>query len=400
MRPACALSSESTFDMSTSSPVFRWPPVLAVALSTFTVVTAEMLPVGILTPIATALDVPTGTAGTSMTITGIVAALVAMFSAVLSGRADRCKLLAGMLLLMAAANTLGALAPNFAVFALARVLIGISMGIVWANAGAIGPRLTDPGRLGRTMTIIFSGVSIGMVLGLPAGTLLATLFSWRLAVGAVAVLALAASIFAFFALPPLPVAERASLAGLFSPWKDAGVRNGLVITILVVIGQFISYTYLRPVLETGPGISDSLIVAGLTVFGIAGIFGNFFIGTVAHASPRKALLIALGAIAAGSALLPFSVSHLPLVFAALVIWGAVYGGIGVSTQAWISQSNPELINQSSAMWSGVFNASIAAGSFTGALLFGPFGGQCTMLIGAGVVVIAWLYTLAKRPQRS
>lgn len=379
------------------APGFRWLPVLAVALSTFTVVTAEMMPVGLLTPISDALGVAPGLAGMSLTITGIVAALVATFAPVLSGRIDRRTLLTAFLVLLAVANVLAAASTSFLPFAAARVLIGVSMGIVWANAGGLGPRIADAAHLGRAMTLIFSGVSIGMVLGLPSGTLIATLAGWRASLFAVAGLGLAAAVFAWFALPPLPVAERPRLTGLFSPWRDRGVRAGFVITALVVIGHFAAYTFIRPVLESGHAGAELLIVAALTVFGLAGIVGNTVLGRLSHASPRAALLIALAAIALGAAAFPFTVHHSWAVFAVLVPWGAAYGGIGVGTQALIRLANPSMVEHSSALWSGVFNAAIAAGTLAGGFVFDALGGTAIMLAGAGVVVIGWVAALASKP---
>ena len=395
--PATSPVAPSSARQSALPPRMMWKPVLAVALSTFTVVTAEMMPVGLLTPISSALHVAPGTAGTSLTITGVVAAFVATFAPVLSGKLDRRSLLSTFLLLLTAANVLAALSTSFLPFAAARVLIGIAMGIVWANAGGLGPRITDPAHLGRAMTLIFSGVSVGMVLGLPAGTLIASLAGWRSALFAVAGLSLFAALFARLALPSLPVTERPRLSGLFSVWTDRGIRTGFLITALVVIGHFAAYTFIRPVLESGNAGGEFLIVAALTVFGVAGLLGNAILGRLSHTAPRTALALALAAIALGAAAFPFTVHHAWAAFAVLVPWGAAYGGIGVGTQAWIRTANPALVEHSSALWSGVFNAAIAVGSLAGGLAFDALGGTTLMLLGGGVVAAGWLLTLASRP---
>lgn len=381
----------------TAAPTFHWPPVLVAALATFTVVTAEMMPVGILTPIAGALDIAPGIAGTSLSITGIVAAIVAAAAPVISGRLDKRTLLSSFLLLLALANVMSALATSFAVFAMGRVLIGVAMGIVWANAGGLGPRLADPRNIGRAMTTIFSGVSVGMVLGLPAGTFIAALAGWRAAIWTVAGLALIAAILVRVTFPSMPVAQRARLAGIFTPWKHRGVRSGFFITALVVIGHFAAYTFVRPVLEGGSAGGELAIVIALVIFGIAGIVGNFAIGAVSHQDPRRAIIIALIGIAAGAAALPFATGQQWLVWLVLVVWGAAYGGIGVATQAWNRISDPTQVDASSSMLSGVFNGSIAIGSFAGGLVFDAFGGTAIMLLGAAVVLIGLIATLASRP---
>ncbi|WP_025155987.1 MFS transporter [Leifsonia aquatica] len=379
------------------APAFRWPPVIAVALSTFTVVTAEMMPVGLLPSIAADLQVNPGLAGMSLTITGVMAAIVAPLTPLIAGRRDRRTLLAGFLALLVLANAASAVSGSFAMFAIARVLIGVSMGVVWASAGGLGPRLADPAHLGRAMTTIFSGVSIGMVLGLPAGTFIAGLAGWRAAFWAIAALSAAVALFALLAMPRLPVVERARLAGMFLPWRDRGVRTGFVITALVVMGHFMAYTYVRPVLETNPAITPALIVAALAAFGLTGIIGNLVVGPVTARRPRMALLLTLGAIALGIGLLPIAVAGIASVFVVLALWGAGYGGISVATQAWIRSADPAQVERSSAMWSGVFNGSIAVGAFAGGLVFDALGGATVLLVAAGIVAAGWITTLVGRP---
>lgn len=108
---------------------------MAVAAGTFTVVTSEMLPVGLLTPISGSLNVSEGTAGLTLTVTGLVGAFSAPLVTSAVGRIDRRLVLCALMVLLAAANVLTAWSTNFAVMMVARVLIGVGMGGVWSLAG-------------------------------------------------------------------------------------------------------------------------------------------------------------------------------------------------------------------------------------------------------------------------
>ncbi|NUP03047.1 MAG: MFS transporter, partial [Nonomuraea sp.] len=125
------------------SPVVRarWAAVLAVAVGTFTVVTSEMVPVGLLTPIGGTLGVSDGTAGLMVSLPGLVAAVSAPVLAVATRRLDRRIPLLALAALLALANLAAALAPNFPVMLAARVLTGVSIGGFWAFAAGLGPRL-------------------------------------------------------------------------------------------------------------------------------------------------------------------------------------------------------------------------------------------------------------------
>ncbi|MGW5698670.1 MFS transporter, partial [Streptomyces asiaticus] len=181
-----------------------WPAVVAVAVGTFAVVTTEMLPVGLLTSIGSALGVSDGTAGLAMTVPGLVAALAAPLLTVTVGRYDRRLVLCGLMVLLAVANLLSALAPGFAVLLFARVLVGVSIGGVWSIAGGLAVRLVPERSAGHATTLIFSGIAVASVLGVPIGTLIGDLVHWRVAFAAFAALSLAVAAAMAVTLPSLP----------------------------------------------------------------------------------------------------------------------------------------------------------------------------------------------------
>lgn len=122
----------------------RWLAVSAVALGTFLLVTAEQLPIGLLTSVGSALSVSEGTAGLMVTVPSIVAAFAAPLVPMLVGSMDRRILLLGLMALMTVSNLGSALAPNFAVLVGSRVLVGIAIGGFWAVASGLAVRLVAP----------------------------------------------------------------------------------------------------------------------------------------------------------------------------------------------------------------------------------------------------------------
>ncbi|TDD09131.1 MFS transporter [Nonomuraea deserti] len=182
----------------------RWLAVTSVAVGTFTIVTSEMLPVGLLTSIASDLRVSDGTAGLMMTAPGLVAAVAAPLLAVTTRRVDRRVTLLGLMALLAVANLAGAFAQSHVVMMAARVLTGVSIGGFWAFAAGLAPRLVPGRSVGRATSIILSGVSVAAVLGVPAATFVSSFAGWRsafIAMGAVALVLLAVLA---ATLPPLP----------------------------------------------------------------------------------------------------------------------------------------------------------------------------------------------------
>jgi predicted MFS family arabinose efflux permease len=252
----------------------RWGAVAALAGATFTVVTAEMLPVGLLTPIGGALAVSEGTAGLTLTVTGLVAALSAPLVTSLFGRRDRRLVLCALMALLAVGNLLAALAPSFAVLIGARVLVGFAMGATWAIAAGLAVRLVPPERVGTATAVIFSGVAIASVLGVPAGSLVGELLGWRASFVLAGVLALVVLVALWALLPALRPEAEVPLGGVLRLLRVPPVATGLALVALLVTGHFAAYTYVRPVLEQVAGAASGAIGTLLLVYGVAGVFNG------------------------------------------------------------------------------------------------------------------------------
>lgn len=251
-----------------------WAAVGAVAAATFTVVTSEMLPVGLLTPIGRTLGVSEGIAGLALTVTGLVAAVSAPLIVPVLRRADRRPVMVALLLTLALGNAVAAWSPNVAALMAGRVLVGAGMGGVWALAASLAARLVPERSRGTAIAVAFSGVAIASVLGVPAGTLLGEAAGWRTAFAAAGGLAVVLAAAMAVLLPPLPVERSTGLRGTARLAAEPRVRAGLIATALLVSGHFAAYTYVRPVLEDVSGADAGQIGVLLLGYGIAGVAGT------------------------------------------------------------------------------------------------------------------------------
>jgi predicted MFS family arabinose efflux permease len=371
-----------------------WAAPITMAATVFTVVTAEMLPVGLLTPMASGMQVTEGTAGLSLTVTGVVSAVAAPVLPLVLGKLDRRTVLGGMMVLLAAAGFLAAAAPVFWVFLLARVLMAISIGGVWLLTIGLARRVVPEHAAGPATSLIFSGIGIASVLGIPAGAYVGELFGWRWAFAAVGVLSLGLVVALGIFLPNLPPERAVRLADVREVLQVKQVRVGLVLVALIVTGHFAAYTYVRPLLE--PHTDPALIGTLLLVYGVAGVIGNFLTGAL---RPARALTVIAGGIAIATLAMPFAGSTLAGSLVLLVIWGLAYGGTSVSTQAWGHAAAPSAPESSSAVLVGVYNGSIALGAFTGGQVADHFGTTTVTWLPAVLATAALVVLLANRRER-
>ncbi|MBT2449545.1 MFS transporter [Streptomyces sp. ISL-43] len=357
----------------------------AVALGIFCLITSELLPVGLLTPVGDDLGVSDGTAGLMVTVPGLVAGFCAPLVTVGAGRLDRRFVLVGLIALMAAANLVAALAPGFAVLLAARLLVGVGVGGFWAIAGGLAVRLVPERHVGRATALVFGGVPTASVLGVPAGTLLGELGGWRFAfaaVGGLGLLTLAALLLLLPALPPTRHTTFAQLPALLR--SNRGVRAGVTVTFLVVAGQFAAYTFVRPILQEVSGIDVRFVSTLLLGYGLAGVAGNFLAGA---RDPHRTLL----AVGAFLAVILALIANVPGTVAGTVLllaWGLVYGGVSVSLQSWMIKAAPDEPEAASSLMVAMFNLAIAAGALSGGLAVDGISVSAAPLTGAVLMALA------------
>jgi predicted MFS family arabinose efflux permease len=327
------------------SPGGGWPAVATVAAGTFTVVTSEMLPVGLLTPISGSLYVSEGTAGLTLTVTGLIAAFSAPLITAAVGRTDRRTVLCSLLLLLAAANALAAWSPDFAVMMAARVLVGVGLGGVWSLAGGLA---------------VLVAVAMAVLL------------------------------------PPLPAEEAVALGGVLRLFGNARVATGLAVVFLLVTGHFAAYTYVRPILEDVSGVGASLIGALLLAYGIAGIAGNFAAGARVGRSLRGTVLVIGVTLTASLPLVPLLGLSPAGAAILLVVWGLAYGGVSVSTQTWLGLAAPKAREGATSLFVSVFNGAIALGAFTGGRMVDGFGTRSVLWLGGALALGGLVVTLLGR----
>ncbi|WP_456280380.1 MFS transporter [Cupriavidus sp. JZ107] len=378
------------------TPPNRWPAVAAVGLATFGVVTTEMLPVGLLTPIAQSLQVSAGSAGLMLSAPALLAALFAPLIVVGAGSIDRRRLLAALLLALAGANVLCALAPTLPWLLAARVVVGFCIGGIWSVAGGLAPRLVAAPSVGWATAIIFGGVSVASVAGVPLGAWLGELVGWRAAFGAMAVCS--GLIFAMnvATLPPLPAAASGSRQGLRAQFGNRGVRLGLTVTFFLVAGHFMAYTFVRPLLQQVSGFGAGWIGVLLFGYGVAGMIANFAAGPLAGRHPGRALLVVAMALSATLLLFAAFGDTMTSGAALLLCWGLSYGAVSVSVPSWMLRAADGIdgIESATALLVSVFNLGIALGSFFGGIAVDAAGLQTTLLI-AGALTLAGLATSAR-----
>ncbi|MEV0584333.1 MFS transporter [Nonomuraea sp. NPDC050310] len=368
----------------------NWLAVIAVAVGTFLVVTAEQLPVGLLTSIGGDLRISEGTAGLMVTVPGLVASASALLVPVAIGRMDRRKVLLGLITLMVAANVLSFLASGFVPLLVARFLVGISIGGFWALAAGIAVRLVPGEHVARATAIAFGGATAANVLGVPAGTLIGGLTDWRIAFITLAGLGVLAVAALFLLLPSLPAHQSLRVRTLVGLFGDRVVRAAILTTFLLVMGHMAAYTFISPILQEISGLDAELIGPMLLGFGAAGIAGTALAGGAAGRNVYATVIGGGVLLTAVLALFPLAGGNLAAAIVLLLLWGAAFGAVPVGVQMLIFKAAPDRTEAATALNTVVFNLAIALGALVGGLIVDAASTTAVLWVGAALTVLTVL----------
>lgn len=374
----------------------QWLAVSSIAVASFSLVTAEFLPVGLLAGIAGDLGISTGTAGLAVAVPALVAAVAAPCLTIYAARRDRRSILLLLSALLVVSSLMSMYAPNWLFLLAARVVFGVALGGFWAIGASLPQRIMAPHAVGRATSLVYLGVSIGIVIGVPAGTLIGQHLGWRAAFAVAAGAAFLALLFQWFVLPKTPGSSKLTAAHLMQLAARPATMTALGVTTLAIGAQFATYTFVEPFLKAVTGADPSFVAITLAAYGVAGIVGSVAGGVGIDRSLPMTLLAVLLTTAAALALLSvfghYSIAALSLIAA----WGLAFGALPLCLQLWNARlAHPE-VEAGAALFVGVLQASIAIGSAAGGLVVDHLGVRANMVAGALLFVLAAGLTLLAR----
>ncbi|GAA4581347.1 MFS transporter [Planotetraspora phitsanulokensis] len=361
--------------------------MLSLALGAAIIVTTEFTPVGFLPNVSRDLDVSLGTAGLMVLVPGLSAAVAAPLVVVGSGRLDRRLLIVVLSVLVLLSNGVAAVAPNFGVVVVARVFLGVAIGGFWAVVPSLGFRLAGPRAGTRATSIILAGLSVGTVVGLPAGQFFGNLIGWRLTFAASAALAALIGIGQLTVLPKIPATGRMTFAHLGEVFRVPIARTILIAGGVATTGQFAASTFVTPFLLRNAEMSSGFATVLFIAYGLAGILGTLAGPALVE---RDRMLTFAGAAAVFGVVLASlpALAGAPVLVSVLIgAWGVLWGLVPLALQTHMLTATPHAPEAASSIFITVMQLAIAIGSGVGGVLVDS-AGLSTVFVASGITAIA------------
>ncbi|MBX9452249.1 MAG: MFS transporter [Mesorhizobium sp.] len=377
-----------------------WLSVVSLTVGSFALISSELLPMAVLTPMSADLGVTEGAAGQAVTLTALFAGIAAPTVALMVGRVDRKLINLTLCALVVASNIAVSTTYEFSVLLAARMLLGIAIGGFFALAGATVVRLVTIEDMGKGMSIVFMGLSAGLVVAPALATLIGEAFGWRAAFMAAAGCGLLALLLQTIFLPSVPSTSATSLSSMFGLLKRPPVRVELVVGLLFFGGEVSGFTFMRPYLETHGALDPTAIAAALLTLGLASLVGSAVAGAFADRVLREGfgatfLMLAL-ATAGLLALSNFYVAV--LVFAAA--WGIAIGAGPVMTQTWMGRAAPDQLEGVGGLFLAVIQVGVTLGAIAGGVAVDFIGTSAPLYVTATCAVLAAVLIATQRTSRT
>ncbi|MFE1245720.1 MFS transporter [Fictibacillus sp. NPDC058756] len=383
-----------------------FPALLALAISAFGIGTTEFVPVGLLSSLASDLNISITLAGLLISGYAMGVAFGAPILTALTNKMNRKTLLMLLMIVFIAGNSVAALSTSFSLLLVARFITAFSHGVFFSIGATIAADLVPEHKRASAIAFMFTGLTVATVTGVPLGTFIGQTFGWRATFWAVALLGVVAIIASAILVPKnLKEAPHASLKDQVKVIKNGRLLLAFAITALGYGGTFVAFTYLAPILEDVTGYAPKAVSFILLGYGIAVAIGNTIGGKAADKNPVKALFWMFVVQAIVLVILSFTAPYkiagtITIFFLGLLAFMNV-PGLQVYVVKLAEIYVPSAVNVASAINIAAFNLGIAIGAFVGGVIVDSIGIIHTPWIGGvmvfgAVLLTAWSGQLEKR----
>lgn len=371
--------------------------LLALAVSAFAIGTTEFISVGLLPMIANDLNIPVTTAGLTVSLYALGVTFGAPILTSLTSRMSRKTLLLWIMLVFIIGNTLAAVSTTIGLLLVARVISAFSHGVFMSIGSTIAADLVPENRRASAISIMFTGLTVATVTGVPFGTFIGQQLGWRTAFMTIVIIGVIA-LLANSMLVPSNLRR-----GVKTSFRDQLklVTNGRLLLLFMITalgygGTFVVFTFLSPLLQEITGFKEGIVAVILLAYGIAIAIGNMIGGKLSNQNPIRALFYMFIVQAVILFILmftaPFKIAGLITILLMGLFAFMNVPGLQVYVVMLAERFVPSAVDVASAINIAAFNAGIAIGSYLGGLITDSIGLIHTSWFGALMVLVAAVLT--------
>ena len=384
------------------------PRLYLFALVNLVIGTGAFVIAGILKPIADDLQVSIPATGQAMTTYALATALFVPIALVLTAKLSRKRAMQLSLTLFTLGNMVCAFATSLPILLAGRVLMGIGAMFTPLAAG-LAVTMVEPARRGKALALVFLGVSLAYVVGLPLGAWLGFKYGWHVPIIAIAVASFVALVAITVLVPEDITGPAADFDGLGLVVRSAEIRSTLLVTLLYFVAIFCVFSYIGPVQQALNPMSPEKLSITLAMFGLSGVVGTLLGGWANdYFGALPTLRVQISVLATSMIVLPFTQGNYALTLAAFIIWGVAGFGMMAPQQSRLATASPANAPLLLSLNTSMLYFGTAAGAALGGVFVGAVAGEGWVTfdrlswIGLPFAVVAGLLILVAKsaPRRT
>ncbi len=375
--------------------VKSWLPVIGLTFSAFVFNTSEFVPIGLLSDIATDFQISEAHAGLLITIYAWVVALVSLPLMMLLSKLKYCKLLFMVIGLFIASHLLSAIANTYLLLMISRIGVACSHAIFWSIASPLAVQVAPNGQRSVALSLLITGTSIAMIIGLPIGRIIGLHVGWRATFFYIAVAASVVLLLLVWIFPKVSGQNSISLRELPSFLEKPALMGVFILTLLLITAHYTAYSYIEPFLSQIAGLSDSWITLVLMLFGLIGILGSVLFSRYYDRNSNLFICFAIEGITVILLLLNVSAFNAYTVITLCIFWGLAITLFNLAFQSQIIRIAPQATAIAMSVYSGIYNAGIGSGALIGGIVCSDLSISDIGYAGGTIAIIASIYFLKK-----
>lgn len=370
--------------ITTEQKRLQYSRVILMGISAFVVNTTEFVPVALLSDIAQDFAITTAKTGSMLTLYAWIVAAMSLPLMLLTGKLERKRLLLVVFVVFIASHVLSVVAWSFEVLMISRVGIALSHAIFWSITAAIAMRVAPEGKKALALSILATGTSLAMVLGVPLGRLIGQWFGWRATFAVIGIIAFIIMMLQAKLLPILPSMFEGSIKKVPELLKNPLLVGLYLLCFLVFTAHYTAYAYIEPFMAQVGGITGNSATAILLIFGGAGIIGSALFARWGERYNRALMIGSTTLMLVSLMTLSFTIRSIWVLCLVALIWGAVVMVLLLAVQAKIIMIDMKAQDMVMSMFSGIINLGIGAGALLGGYTVTHLSLSSVGYVGAGV----------------
>lgn len=374
----------------------RWLPQIGLTFAVFVFNTSEFMPIGLLTDIATDLNISEARAGLLISVYAWVVAIMSLPLMIMVSKMELKRLLLSIIALFVVSHVASAFAEGYYTLMLSRIGVACSHAIFWSIAPPLAVRTVPDGKRALGLSTIATGSSVAMVVGLPLGRVVGLYVGWRMTFLSIAIISALIFIFIAVVFPKLQSRGKFAFKQLPALLHNRVLVGVFIMSVLFATAHYTGYSYIEPFLGKVASMSPDVVTLVLIVFGASGMLGSISFSKYYMANRRRFMLVMTLGPALCLLLLQVAAASLLSVVVVCIMWGAMATAFNIAFQDNTIRFAPE--NATSigmSIFSGIFNLGIGSGAYVGGLVVSHLSIDYIGYAGGIIGLIATLYLVVR-----